>query len=304
MLKDCLYVLLALLLLQECQKRELGIEIPYDGDKLVIFSELNPDRVVSLYLNQTYPPTGRFTTKQGLAGAEVDLLENGIFKERLTYSDSGIYVSKMDLKAKVGSFYSFKVKLSGYPDADSQPVEIPQGVLNSKVALGKDTIPSTFTGEVARKLEVEWADVESRRNYYVVGIDGEYKNQFLLVNTFIIGKDGEVEDGCSFRRNRNRFVFQDVCFPLQKIKTNFGIAPNGFLQGLNNGFGNARRDTDAYKISIANISGSYFRWLQDELQPEDIFLAFQTPQNRFSNVNNGYGIVLASNTTTFWLSAK
>jgi hypothetical protein len=300
----CLLLFLGAILLQECQKRELDVALPYDGDKLVIFSELNPDKSVRLYLNQTYPPTGKFTVKQGLAGAEVDLLENGIFKERLTYSDSGLYVSKIGFKPIIGNFYSFEVKLNNYPNTSTQPVEIPQSVVKVKVVFGKDTVPSTFTGENARKLEVEWDDVESRRNYYVVGIDGEYKNQFLLVNTFVIGKDGEIEDGCSFRRNRNRFVFQDICFPLQQVKANFGIAPNGFLQGLNNAFGDARRNADAYKVSISNVSESYFRWLQDELQPEDIFLAFQLPKSRFSNVNNGYGIVVASNTTTFYLSAK
>ncbi|MEZ4905991.1 MAG: DUF4249 family protein [Spirosomataceae bacterium] len=297
--------LLCVILLQECQKRELKVELPYDGDKLVIFSELNPDRVVSLYLNQTYPPTGKFTVKKGLSGAEVDLLENGIFKERLTYADSGVYVSKMGLKPKTSQSYSFKVKLKGYLDADTQPVEIPQSVLNPEVVLGKDTIPSVYISKAARKLELEWIDNENGKNNYIVIIEGKYQNQDLGTSSFRIGKDSEVEDGCSFSRNRNRYVFQDVCFPNQKLKTSFGLDTFGALQNLPTSYTGSRlRDADAYKVSIANISESYFRWLQDELQPEGVFLAFQTPQNRFSNVNNGYGIVIASNTTTFWLSAK
>lgn len=287
-----------------CQKKEINTELPYIGDKLIVFCELNPEKIVSVYLNKTYPALGKFVVSQGLEGAKVDLLKDGIFVERLSYSDSGKYVSKLKIKPQFGSYYSFEVKMNNYPELTTQPVEIPSSVISPKVILAKDTISSTFSGEVARKLEVKWDDVESRKNYYLVSIDGQYENQFLLVNTFIVGKDGEVEDGCSFRRNRNRYIFQDACFSLQTMNVGLGLSSKGFLQNLNNSSTNARRDADSYKVSVSNISESYFRWLQDETQPEDILLAFQLPKNRFSNVNNGYGIVVASNTSTFYLNAK
>lgn len=300
----CKIILFFFIINQGCQKREINKELPYIGENLVVFCELNPDKLVSIYVNKTYPPTGKFVVNQKLDGAKVDLFENDILIERLSYSDSGKYISKNNIKPKPGSFYSFEVKLSNFPPLSTQPVEIPQNVVKSKVFFGKDTIASTFSGEIARKLDVEWDDVDNRQNYYLVGIDGEFENQFLLVNTFIVGKNGELEDGCNFRRNRNRFVFQDLCFPLQTVKVNFGLSTKGFLQNLNNSSINAHRDADSYKISISNISESYFRWLQDEIQPEDIFLAFQLPKNRFSNVKNGYGVVVASNATTFLISTK
>lgn len=299
-----LFLLFILILIQGCRERELGVDLPYQGNQLFIFSELNPDKIIKLYLNQTYPPTGKFTVKKGLEGAEVNLLENGIFKERLAYSDSGTYISKSGLKPTVGNSYAFEIKLNGYADVDTQPIEIPKSIAAPKAVLERDTIPSIFTGKIARKLELEWLDDEFYGNNYVVIIEGEFQNQYLSIASFNIGKDSEIEDGCNFTRNRNQYIFRDLCFPLQKFRTSFGLDTYGFLQNNPNPFANIRRNVDTYKVSISNVSESYFRWLKDELQPEDIFLAFQLPKSRFSNVNNGYGIVIASNNTTFYLSTK
>lgn len=306
MLKNsCLCLLFVFVLFQSCREKEVEIELPYTGNQLFIYSELRPDTIISLYLNQTYPPTGKFTVKKGLEGAEVNLFENGIFKERLIYSDSGTYVSKIGIYPKVGSFYTFDVKLKGYSDASTQPVEIPQRVVNPKAFLAKDTISSIYTNKAARKLDVEWVDNEDIINNYLIIIGGKFQSKDLGTSSFRIGKDRDVEDGCSFVRNRSRYVFTDKCSALKQFKASFGLDTFGAIQNLPTSYTGSRlRNADTYKVSISNISESYFRYLQDELQPQDLFLAFQLPKNRFSNVNNGYGVVVASNTTTFYLSAK
>ena len=295
-------LLVVLVLFQSCQETELGVNLPYDGDRLVLYADLSPDKTVILRINKTYPPTGEFTVKSGMPGANVQLFENGIFKERLAYSDSGNYVAKS--KPKVGFTYSFKATLIGFPDVETQPVIIPQNVNNPKVVLGKDSTASINIGNTVRKLTVEWTDFESNSNDFLVVIEGRYQGKYLGVGGFIIGKDGELEDGCSFNRTLQRYVFRDLCFPLQKFSTNFGVETHGFLQDRNLPPGASRKTVDEYRVSIANISNSYFRFLQDELQPTDIFLAFQLPKSRYSNVKNGYGIIIASNETVFNLKAK
>jgi len=107
-------VLLAALLLQSCQETELGKDLPYEGDRLVLYSELKPDEVVKLRLSKTYPPTGKFTVTLGLACASVKLFENGLYKAQLAYSDSGNYVAPAGLKPKTGGAYSFEVSLAGF----------------------------------------------------------------------------------------------------------------------------------------------------------------------------------------------
>ena len=296
------WVLAVIILFQSCQEIDLGINLPYEGDRLVLYADLSPDKIVTLRINKTYPPTGKFTVKSGMPGANVQLFENGIFKERLAYSDSGNYVAKS--KPKVGFMYSFKAILMGFPDVETQPVTIPQNVSNPRVVLGKDSIVSINLGNMARKLTVEWTDFESNSNDFLVIIEGRYQGKHLGVGGYNIGKDGELEDGCSFSRTLQHYVFRDLCFPLQKFSTNFGVETRGFLQDRNLPPGAALQDADAYRVSIANISNSYFRFLQDELQPIDIFLAFQLPKSRFSNVKNGYGIIIASNETVFNLKAK
>ncbi len=291
-------------LLQSCQETELGADLPYEGDRFVLYAELKPSEVVKLRLSKTYPPTGKFTVTSGLAGASVKLFENGLFKTQLAYSDSGNYVAQSGLKPKIGFAYSFEVALTGFPSANTQPVVIPQNVANAQAVLQKDTIASILTGAITRQLDVEWKDAENSPNDYLVTIEGLYQNQDLGLGGFNIGKDGEVEDGCSFARNRLRFVFKDNCFPAQTFKTSFGLNSFGSLQNSNLASGTRQRNVDFYRVSIANVSESYFRFLQDELQPTDIFVAFQLPKSRFSNVKNGYGIILAANETIFFVKAK
>jgi Domain of unknown function (DUF4249) len=289
---------------QSCKETELGVELPYAGDRLVVYSELSPEKSVSLYLNQTYPPTGKFTVKEGLEGAKVILIENGMFKETLIAGDVGTYISPSGLKPKVGFTYSFQLVLKGYPDVNTTPVVIPSGVSGINLKLGKDTIPSVNTGNVARKLDVTWFDKKEHQNDYLVTIEGTYEGQYLGTSTFLMGKDADVEDGCSLKRTRQRYIFRDICVNEQKISGTFGLETYGFLQDRNIPSGSRRRNVDEYRIIIADISESYFRYLQDELQPTDIFLAFQLPQSRYSNVNNGYGVVVAYNQSEFVLSVR
>lgn len=296
------WLVVAVALFQSCQETELGKDLPYEGDRLVLYSELSPDKAVTLRLNQTYPPTGKFTVKQNLADATVQLFENGAFKEQLTYLDSGNYTAKS--KPRVGFSYSFQVSSMGFPNASTQPVTVPQIVTNAKAVLSKDSIASTNLGNIARRLAIEWEDIESVPNDYLVIIEGRYQGQYLSISGFNIGKDSEVEDGCSFARRLQRYIFRDICFPSQRFNISFGVETRGFLQDRNLPPGAARKDVDEYRVSIANVSNSYFRFLQDELQPTDALLAFQLPKSRFSNVKNGYGIVLAANTTFFSLKAK
>ena len=291
-----------LVLSQSCQETELGVNLPYEGDRLVLYADLSPDKTVTLRINKTYPPTGKFTVKSGMPGANVQLFENGIFKERLAYSDSGNYVAKS--KPKVGFTYSFKATLMGFPDVETTPVTIPQNMNNPKAVLGRDSTASINIGNTVRKLTVEWTDSESISNDYLVVVEGRYQGKYLGISTFNMGKDVEIEGGCSFGRTLQRYVFRDLCFPLQKFSTNFGVETRGFLQDRTLPPGASRKTVDEYRVSIANISDSYFRFLQDELQPTDIFLAFQLPKSRFSNVKNGYGIIIASNETVFNLKAK
>ena len=270
---------------------------------MVVYSELSPDRTVSLYLNRTYPPTGKFTVKKGLEGARVSLSENGVFKETLLYADSGIYRSPSGFKPKVGFSYSFEVTLEGYPDIRTAPVLIPSEVLGITLQLGRDSIPSRNIGNIVRELEVSWLDRSEEKNDYLVTIEGNYQKQNLLPSTYRLGKNSEVEDGCSFSRNLGRYVFRDVCSTTERTEATFAVETFGFIQDPNSG-DIRRRSVEEYRIRIANMSDSYLRFLRDGVQPFELFLAFQLPQSRYSNVNNGHGVVIGYNETVFVLDAK
>lgn len=290
------------LLFESCKERDLGIVLPFQENKMVVYSDLNPNRVVEVYINKVYPSTGKYTILNGLPGANVILYEDGKVIETLMYSDSGRYVSLKKTQPKTGSHYFFEITLEGFPKTSTLPVEIPLGFENKEIVLSKDSVASMLSGKNAKILKLKWKTMS--KNNCLVKIEGEFNKQYLSISSYNVGKDYDIEDGCSLSRSSNRYIFNNECFNKNEYVNEFGLDTYGFLQNIKDPFADIKRYVDTYKISISTISDSYFKYLYYEEQPSDLFLAFQLPKNRFSNVKNGYGVVIASNTSTFILSVK
>jgi Domain of unknown function (DUF4249) len=280
--------------LQSCKEVKLHITLPYEGKKLVVYANLSPDNAISLYLSGTFPPTGNIKIPPGLAGAQVSLFENDIFKSKLVYADSGNYVSP--IKPQVGSSYRFEISLDGYPAVSSASVEIPTKVNSASFYLGNVIGSVPGPGEI-RKFDVEWTDKDSRPNDYIVKIQGLYKSQLAAIYVDQAGKESEIQDGCSFMTIESGYIFRDICFPLQTFKTSFGVAESGQII-------EKTVKIDSYKVDIANISASYFEYLQNAEEPFGVYRAFTIPKTRYTNIKNGYGVVVASNTTSFFVNNK
>lgn len=56
---------------------------------------------------------------------------------------------------------------------------------------------------------------------------------------------------------------------------------------------------DTARMRIATISQEWFKWAQSEnRQPKSVDHLVQVPQETYTNIKNGYGVVYASNETS------
>ena len=277
-----------------CQ-RELGIDLPYEGDRLVIFGLISADSTIAVRIQKTGPPTGRFIYSESIvANAVTRLFENGVFMEQLQHTADGNYLSPSGFKPKVGKGYSLKVAAPGLPNAETGVEVIPSAVkIDSHVF--RDTIASPLNADDnSRKLTFVFTDDAREVNFYSAQIIGQYKGNFVALNTFYIGRPLEVsEDLCSFLADDNQYVLQDGCFNGRSFSTDLGVSTSGNLQDTT-GTGKSRGQKlacDQILLRFRKVTRTYRDYLRLSGFDEDGFLrAFTLPTREFTNVKGGYGL--------------
>lgn len=113
-------VLLLLVLLSMGCERDLELNIPDEGNKLVVFAPFSNQRPIELQLWRG----DNFSIDSFilLTGAEVNLFENGTFRERLENVNSStlsIPVYQSATIPKMGNAYSVEVSFPGFPSISS-----------------------------------------------------------------------------------------------------------------------------------------------------------------------------------------
>ncbi|CAA9292222.1 MAG: hypothetical protein AVDCRST_MAG56-4719 [uncultured Cytophagales bacterium] len=280
-----------LFVLAACQ-RDLDVALPYEGDRLIIYGLLTADSVVSVRIDKTAPPTGTFLFADSVPDATAALFENGVFVENLQYAGREIYRSPSGFRPKAGSEYFLRVSAPGLPDAETEPQVVPAGVQMEQYVLG-DTIANLFLGD-ARRLTFSFRDDEKEGEFYNAHIIGEYKGNFVALNTFVADRPLEAsEDLCGFRSEENRYVLQDICFNGQSFSYDIGVATKGPIQGW---AGTDKRPgqevaCDRILLRFKKITKAYRDYLYVGGREQGGFLsAFALPIREYTNVKGGYGL--------------
>ncbi len=292
-MKRLYYVILGLLL-WNCQ-RYLDIELPYEGDRLVILGLLSPDSVITTRIQQTGPPTGRFLFSESIVpNATARLFENGVFVEELKHAGNSIYRSPSGFKPSTGKGYFLKVSAPNLPDAETGSEIIPSAVKVNNYVF-QDTISSLFnSNDYPRRLMFEFADDGQKTDFYSAELTGYYKKNEVALNTFYIDRPLEAgEDLCGFRAADNRYVYQDVCFNGKTFSTDLGVSTGGSVQdtiGITERRGE-QVTCDQILLRFRKVTKTYRDYLRLSGFENDGFLqAFTTPIREYTNVKGGYGL--------------
>jgi hypothetical protein len=275
------YSILLVLIFAACAK-ESKIYIPYDGDKIVLNSMIQPDSLIYIRVTQSKEVRvyGNLQFPE-LSNATVTLYENGVAlptPQRQVINGYGYYVSAG--VAQEGALYSIGVEYKGLTSvsaADSTPA--------------RPVIKDAYAQRSNSRLRFTLSDNAAETNYYSIRFfNADSVNGALVINRTdtlrcrldpsfennfvdIIGNNYYSEITVSDERINGKetsFVMQT-----QKQLTTSHIILE--VRGLTEG---------AYKYLLATYTQR-----QDEGNPDVTF----DPVNIYSNVQNGYGIVAGVN---------
>ena len=267
-------------ILAGCRK-ESRIAIPYDGDKIVLNSLIQPDSLVYIRVTQS-KPVREYQNLQfpELKNANVTMYEDGKTlpaPEWKVIGGKGYYVSQQP--ARAGSQYRVAVSYSGLTSVaatDSTPERpaIREGSAQKSANRVRFTLKDNINEKNYYRIRVYNADTVNgiitplKRDTVRFRLDPSYNNNFAD----IIGNAYYSEVLLSDERISGK----DVLFVLQTSKE---VTASYMIVEVSN------LTTGAYKY----LDDTYAQRLEDRL---DFTL---NPVDIYSNVENGYGIIAGVN---------
>ena len=293
-MKRLVGILFLFISLSSCEK-ELNIDLPFEGSRLVIYCLMNPDSAWSVKVGKTIPATGDHALDWGIETARVVVLEDGIAIDTLQHTGQGRYRSASAKGPRFNHDYQLNVQATNFPTAETLSEHLPDPVTVDKFRFDESVSSPFGSGKKAKKLLLTLRDDQQRINKYSVQVSGYYKGIYNALSIFGINRPDDVEDLCGFRTTENTFVLKDDCFNQGLFTVQLGVELTGFVQAELQEPGNLSntRDADQIVCRVLSLSDSYYRYLKSYYQPEGFETIFNQPQNVYSNVKGGYGILAA-----------
>jgi len=261
------------------------VELPYEGDRLVLYMILVPDQPFSAQLTRTAPPTGIQPTDWEVVDALIQVWEDDQVLDTLAYeTDRERYISSRNLSPAEGRRYAIRASASGFPELGSPSVSLPPAL----PILGLDLQDSSFaTGNSNAVGGI--LTMETRPNPLLVGgleyrasnwIDGEAVG-------FSTCQSGGVRGGCVDPEDF-RCLFAHTCLQGETPKLRLGLTT-----GLDNR-GDAVR-TEYLAAELRSLDEDLYQYLSSIGQPYGLEQAFAEPGSLYSNLSGGYGLLGAMN---------
>jgi hypothetical protein len=313
-MKKCILIIFISLFLYSCNEDEIFIED--SNPKLILNAVLSANEAPSLYVGKTFSPTGKTPNDHFISNADILLYENSTLIGSLVHQQNGVY-KLPDYKLKEGKSYQFKVKANGYIEASNIPVLIPKNVESNSVIFDRNTIYPTKNyssgsndSYKGRLLSVR-LPVTINEKYYGLSVNKTKKGSNVSGNIY------PIEVGTTSLSNLNT-----DCYKYLALITNFNfnlvqqpqeamILYNASCFGKEKTMGvvietygtvNTPNYNDVYsstidrlEATIVTLSEEYFNYAKNVKVIEGIDNAFFEPKPVYTNVVNGYGVVVAIN---------
>jgi Domain of unknown function (DUF4249) len=308
--------MIIILLTQSCSYDDtLSLEIK--ENKLVLNAVLVANENPVVYVGKIFSPTDNVPNNHYVMDAEVLLFENNNLVGSLKYQQSGVYTLP-NVKLKVGNSYFFKVKSQGYSDTYNRPVLIPKNVESNSVTFDNETAyPSPDAGFNSnsndykyRLLSIKLSD-NINEKYYGVGMKGTKggnnvsggtypvevdRSNFYKLNTDCYKSISLIED-FSYDLTQKPYIplilYSASCFGKEKtmgvVISTYGTVQTPNLNDVYNS------TIDRLEATIVTLSEEYFNYAKNVKVIEGIDNAFFEPKPVYTNIVNGYGVVVAIN---------
>jgi hypothetical protein len=303
------YILpLLMLIFSSCQK-----VIEFNGKitepLLVINSLVTPDSVVKAQLTESRFFLSNQTTFNTVDNATITLMVNGIPKENLSLTDSGIYVG--NYHPVVGDSISLLVKAQGKTDLSCGTTVVPAPTIVSidttsvytgisapiininKMTQKIDTIG--YSRSRTLKIVLHFTDVPDIQNYYRLvvitktsSIYGSYDDYYFSFDDIVSGNTNQNSVGPPTSLTSNKYnVFSDDLFNGKTYPLSFSISDNIDSYSFGNSLFSPQKEVI---VKLQSISKSYYLYLQTRASTKNNNF-FSEPVQVYSNVTGGIGIL-------------
>lgn len=304
-----LYLFL-LLFVAGCKETNLDLNIPYSGDKLVLWGKLKAGSPVRIQVTRTFNPVGAIPEDVTVSDAKVELVIDG--QEHIELSklanESGVYVSNRVVIP--GATYIIKASAPTFPSAESAPVFVPLDLPEVKAVRIRNV-----RGEINHQtpqdiVSLYFTEREPETDrYYSLTFLSYYEKDTLSASPYgAIDNIPAKEENChtwskekistyyneflgrTLDRYATTFLMKSKCLPDTKTPIRFYIETSK---------GNPQRDLQsASKVTmgIEVVTKEAFDYAKIEYdQPEGVDHLVLPPQRALTNIKNGYGLIFASN---------
>jgi hypothetical protein len=300
---------LLLLFASGCKETDLNLDIPYSGDKLVLWGKLKAGSPIRIQLTRTFNPVGLIPKDVTVSDAKVELLVDG--KESIELSslasERGVYVS--DRMIQAGATYIVKASAPTLPTAESAAVLIPLDLPDVTVIRTRN-VPGEINHQTRQDL-VSLYFTERQpgiEKYYTLTFLSYYEKDTIPAHSYgatdnIPAKEEDCHTwatekistyysevaGRTFDRYASLFLMKSACLPDPKTPVKF------YIETSKGGFDNPQWASKV-TMRVEAVTKEAFDYAKIEYdQPEGVDLLVLPPQRALTNIKNGYGLIFASN---------
>ncbi|PWJ57657.1 uncharacterized protein DUF4249 [Dyadobacter jejuensis] len=300
--------ILLLLMVSGCKESSLDLDIPYAGDKLVLWGKLKAGAPIRIQVTRTFNPVGYIPEDVTVSDAKVKIIRDGKESIELTphASEKGVYVS--DRQIQTGATYIVIASAPMLPTAESEPVLVPLDLPDVTVERDRN-VPGEINHQTPQDLvSLYFPEKRSEvEKYYTLTFLSYYKKDTVSsapygatdnipaqeedCHTWAKEKIGTYYSetaGITYDRLVTVFLMKSKCLPDPRDPIKFYIIA-----------GNDRESAYQVTMRIGSVTKEAFEYAKIEYdQPEGVDLLVLPPQRALTNIKNGYGLISASNEKT------
>lgn len=283
--------------LAACRGREVTIPLTFEGERLVLWGKLEAGKSARVQVMKTFPATGPVPLQTAVTDATVTLFKNGDLYARLTALDeNGIYGSDQLITA--GQTYVIRVEAAGLPMAESAEVTVPVSVPEFKYLRQRNAGTGINTGSGPHD-HITFYFKENDRlhgSYLVLGFNTIYTDESRPASGYP-SADNRIanEEDChtwgSFydRTFGDLFMMNGACIAFDEpLGFYVPVAKYVSAPGSKGEYVRAR----TVRLLMAAVSREWFMYNRtEEKQPEGLDHLILPPQEAYTNVKNGYGVI-------------
>jgi hypothetical protein len=239
------------------------------------------DSGVVLHLSRSVPAVGKALYKDMIItnGSVQVVDESSGQRIPLENQHNGFYRTQR-FTPEVGKAYHVEAEAPTLEKAFSNRVIMPDPVQMDSFRFAARPDLALNIGLTAVALDLHFSDKRNASTDFYL-LDGAQFKQNIFNKHRLRGLLTGPES-CELNAVNNVVLFPDKCFNGGSFSLNY------FIEHDTTGF---------VRIDFARISPEYFRYLSTQEQPEGYERGFAEPNPKYSNIQNGYGIFAAKNST-------